>query len=144
MSTLEFAIGSRERWGMQAKFASLPENGEITVSELKFVPTHYFFPTWDKRSDPKVFQVAAGLTTERPGHKATLVNWGNRPLEMLKGGSVTGVAFYVGDENEYKRLLADYGKDYSLHVGRIVLDTGESISVAKFFELDNWNGGFYA
>jgi len=98
------------------------------------MPTYYFFPVWDKHSDSKAFQAAAHLPEQRPGLNATLINWGNRLLTHVKEGSIKGVAYYVGEDNEFKHLKADYGKGYSLRISSVVLETGEKVAFGRFFE----------
>ena len=43
----------------------------------------------------------------------------------MAGSCVDDVAYYVGEENEFDVLKADYSKDYCLHFGSLVLEPGE-------------------
>ena len=51
----------------------------------------------------------------------------------MAGSCVDDVAYYVGEENEFDVLKADYSKDYFLHFGSLVLEPGEEASFGMTF-----------
>ena len=115
---------------MAQKFAAVPPGADLTRPPIipLFCPGYFFVPSSDPRSKPTSFQAAAGLSSVRTAQDATLID----PDPVTKDAK--GVVYYLeeGEEEEFGRLRADYGKDFFVVPVRLVLANGEEVVARRW------------